>query len=348
MKIAIATVQVPYITGGAEILVGELKKELINRGHSVEIVTIPFKWYPSETLVNCMLMGRMMDVTEVNGEKIDLLIATKFPAYYSRHRNKVFWLMHQHRQAYDFWDTPYSDIQQWENGRDIRDLIINNDNKYIPEAKKIFTIANNTSNRLKKFNNIDSVPLYHPPQNHEKLYCKEYGDFVFYPSRIDQVKRQRLLVEAARFLKTDTKIYLAGGGSKNEIDYLHGLIKKYNLSQRVQLLGFISEEQKIEYYAGCLGVYFGAYDEDYGYITLEAFFSKKPVIVHPDSGGPLEFVDDGFNGHVVNTDPETIANTIDHWANDKQYAQKLGNLAYEKIIEMNISWDYVIDELLKN
>ena len=44
MRIAIATVQVPFTTGGAEILTGMFKDELIKRGHKAEIVSIPFKW----------------------------------------------------------------------------------------------------------------------------------------------------------------------------------------------------------------------------------------------------------------------------------------------------------------
>ena len=141
MKIAIATVQVPFITGGAEILCNMLKDELKKRGHQAEIVTIPFKWYPTKQLVNSMMMGRLMDLSEVNGEKIDKVIVMKFPAYYVKHNNKVMWLMHQHRQAYDLWDTEYSDLTDLPDGEEIRDLIKSCDEKYIPECKKIFTIA---------------------------------------------------------------------------------------------------------------------------------------------------------------------------------------------------------------
>ena len=56
MRIAIATVQVPFVTGGAEIHCDLLKNELIKRGHKVEVVTIPFKWYPTEQLVNSMMI----------------------------------------------------------------------------------------------------------------------------------------------------------------------------------------------------------------------------------------------------------------------------------------------------
>lgn len=347
MKIIIATVQVPLISGGAEIHAELLKAELKRRGHQADIVTIPFKWYPASTLIDCMLMGRMMDLTEVNGEKIDLVIALKFPAFYVKHPNKVIWLLHQHRQAYDLWKTPYGDMDQWPDGDEIRQMIKIHDEKYIAEAKAIYTNAQNTSDRLLKYNGIKGEALYHPPLNYEKMHCKEYGDFIFYPSRIDPMKRQRLLVEAARYVKTDVKIIITGKGAKQEEDYLRNYIKKYKLESKVHLAGFISEEEKLEYYAACLGVYFGAYDEDYGYITLEGFFSKKPVIVHKDSGGPLEFVEDGINGYVIDDNAFILAKKIDELYQNRDKARELGESGYRTLKEKQIDWDYVIDKLLR-
>ena len=346
MRIAIATVQVPFITGGAEILVNMLKDELIKRGHKAEIVTIPFKWYPWEQLVDSMIMGRMIDLSEVNGEKIDKVIAMKFPAYYLKHDNKVMWLMHQHRQAYDLWNTPYGDLHTLPNGEEIKELITASDNECFSSVKKVFTIAQTTSDRLEKYNGIKSTALYHPPLNHEKLHCEEYGDFVFYASRIDSIKRQRLLAEAAKYLKTDVKVVIAGGGSKAEIDYINTFIKENHLEDRVKMAGFISEEEKIDCYAKCLGVYFGAYNEDYGYITLESFFAEKPVIVHKDAGGPLEFVEDGKNGYVIESDAKVIAERIDYLFEHKDEAKRLGQYGKQSLIEKHMDWDYVIEQLL--
>ena len=216
MRIAIATVQVPFYTGGAEIHATLLRDELRKRGQQAEIVTIPFKWYPTTALLDCMVMGRMMDITEVNGEKIDLVIAMKFPAYYCNHPNKVLWLLHQHRQVYDLWGTEFGDIHNLQDGEYIREMIITHDTKYIKEAKAVYTNAQNTGNRLEKFNGIRSEVLYHPPLGSEKMRCEIYGDYFFYPSRICPIKRQRLIVEAARFLETDVKIVLAGSGSKKK------------------------------------------------------------------------------------------------------------------------------------
>ncbi|MBR4159846.1 MAG: glycosyltransferase family 4 protein [Spirochaetia bacterium] len=348
MKIAIATVQVPFITGGAEILALMLRDELRKRGHQAEIVTIPFKWYPVETLIKCMMMGRMMDLTEVNGEKIDCVIAMKFPAYYVKHDNKIIWLMHQHRQAYDLWETKYGDLHNFSKGKEIRQLIEECDKKYLSEARLIYSIAKNTATRLKKYCGIDSVPLYHPPYNYEKLRCQSYGDYIFYASRIDQIKRQRILVEAMKYVKSPVTAIIAGTGAKREIDFIKKYIFDNHLDNKVKLVGYISDEEKIHYYANCLGVYFGAFDEDYGYITLESFFSKKPILVHKDSGGPLEFVRDGKNGFIIENEPKEVAKKIDYWFDNKEEAKKQGESGYCLMQELNINWDYIIKELLSN
>lgn len=347
VKIAIAMVQVPFITGGAEIHAQMLKNELIKRGHHTDIVTIPFKWYPAEKIVDCMMMGRMMDLSEVNGEKIDKVIAMKFPAYYVKHEHKVLWLLHQHRQAYDLWGTKFGDLDKFPNGEKVRQLIIESDKRYISEAEHIFTNAQNTANRLMKYNGIAAEALYHPPLNYEKLRCDSYGDYIFYASRIDQMKRQRVLVEAMKYTKTNIKAVIAGSGSEKEIAYIQKIIETNSLQNKIKLVGFISEEEKINYYANCVGVYFGAYDEDYGYITLESFFSKKPVIVHEDAGGPLEFVEDQVNGYVIPENAQKVAQLIDQWYEDRKLAQKMGENGYLTMIEKNINWDYVIDKLLE-
>ena len=140
---------------------------------------------------------------------------------------------------------------------------------------------------------------------------------------------------------------LLDSGSQKELDYINAYIEKYSLKDKVKLVGFISEEEKINYYANCLAVYFGAYDEDYGYITLEGFFAHKPVIVHPDAGGPLEFVEDEKNGFIVNQDARALAEKIDELYLDRKKAQDLGEEAYTSLSQKHIDWDFVIEKLLK-
>jgi len=260
VRIALATVQVPFIRGGAEILAEQLASQLRLRGHQAEIVSIPFKWYPAETLLQSMVMARMVDLSEVAGERVDLVIGLKFPAYYMPHERKVIWLVHQHRQAYDLWETPFGDIRNWENGAYVRASIMENDTRLLPLSRGIFTISQNVSARLARYNGLVSTPLYHPPVSCERLHCVAYEPFVFYPSRIDGMKRQKLLVEAARHMRSGLRILIAGSDRAGESAALEQMIREQRLEQRVSLLGYISEEEKIGYLARCTAVYFGAYD----------------------------------------------------------------------------------------
>ena len=68
MRIVIATVQVPFVRGGAEVLAEGLREVLQAQGHEAEIVTIPFKWYPPERILDHMLICRLLDLTESSGE----------------------------------------------------------------------------------------------------------------------------------------------------------------------------------------------------------------------------------------------------------------------------------------
>ncbi len=348
MKILIVSTHVPFISGGGEIHENNLRKALIERDHEAEITKIGFKWYPPERIPEHILATRLLDFTETAGEKIDLVIGMKFPAYYVKHPNKVLWILHQHRPAYDLWGTPFQDIPTTPEGIRIREIIINCDNKLLPESKKIFTNSKNVANRLKKFNNIDSTPLYHPPDGVEKFRQGNYEDYIFFPSRLSNLKRQPLAIQAMRYTKTNVKLVLAGRpDSKYDLEKLENLIDEYKLKDKVSLLVNISDEKKIDLYSNCLGCAFIPYEEDYGYITLESFYSKKAVITTKDSGGPLEFVEDKKNGFIVNPDPKEIASCMDTLYENKQNSKKMGERGFKKIKSMDISWDNVVNSLTK-
>lgn len=348
MKVAIATVQVPFIWGGAEILAEALRNNLRSRGHEADVLSIPFKWYPAETLLESMVTGRLIDLTEVNGERIDILIGLKFPAYFAKHKRKVVWLLHQHRQAYDLWGTVFGDIHTWPNGELIRQTVTQNDTRFLSESRARFTISQNVTARLQQYNGLASTPLYHPPQSHEQLHCRGYEPFIFYPSRITGMKRQQLLVEAAAYLKSDMRIVIAGTGPKSEVVVLERLIEERGLKDRVTLTGFLTNDQKIDYYSRATAVFFGGYDEDYGYVVLEGMFSHKPVITLNDSGGALEFISNGVNGYIVAPDAQILAERIDALRLTPGTAKSMGTAGRQKISDMNISWDTVISTLLES
>jgi len=348
MKILIVSTHVPFISGGAEILANNLQKALINRDHEAEITKIGFKWYPPEKIPEHILATRLLDFTETAGDKIDLVIALKFPAYFVKHPNKVLWILHQHRPAYDLWGTQYQDIPDNEFGKSIRNIIINSDNRFLPEAKRIHTLSKNVSNRLKKFNNIKSHPLYHPPDNAENLREGKFEDYIFYPSRFGALKRQDLAIKSMQYTKSDVKLIVAGRpDSEYDVEKLENLIEENKLHDKVTLLTNISDEKKTDHFANCLGSLFIPYDEDYGYVTLEAFYSHKPVVTTNDSGCPLEFIDDKKNGFIASPDPKSIAACLDKLYQDKKEAEQMGENGHKKISSMKLSWDNVVNTLTK-
>lgn len=346
MKIGIATVQVPFISGGAEILASSLKMELLKRSLDADIISIPFKWYPPERILDCMLMARLMDLSEVNGSKIDRVIALKFPAYFAPHANKVGWILHQHRQAYDLYDTQFGDLHQSKQGQRVAEEIKRWDCKFLTEFRNIFTISNTVTDRLKAHCDITAKTLYPPPSNDENFRCDGFGDYILYPGRFSLIKRQHLIVEAMKSIRDGVNLVLIGSHSE---DYGETVIKRIaalGLGDRVKVLGPVTEEEKIKLYAGCLAVYNGVYDEDYGYVTLEAFLSSKPVITHTDSGGPLEFVRHQDNGFIIEPMPELIRECVEWLMSNRNPAREMGSRGRQTIEHKQINWDHVIEKLL--
>src|SRR5438552_1765797 len=137
MRILIATVQVPFIRGGAEILAEGLRDALLAAGHQAEIVAVPFKWYPPERILDHMLACRLLDLTETAGVAVDRVIGLKFPAYLIPHPNKVLWVLHQHRMAYEMWDHPFGDLITSPQGPRVRDAIQEADQRLIPETRGV-------------------------------------------------------------------------------------------------------------------------------------------------------------------------------------------------------------------
>lgn len=348
MKIALATVQIPFVSGGAEFLTQNLKNALISNGHEVEVVSMPFIDSPIHYIENHIIASRLMDITNSWAGRIDLCIGLKFPAYYMPHPNKVIWALHQHRAAYDLFGTEYSNLKDEPQGNQARDIIYNADNTYLKEAKRIYTIADNVTKRMRKYNGIESTPLYHPCPDMEKFYCGEYEDYILMPSRINITKRQRLAIEALCLSQSNIKLYIVGKADNDvEKKKLLSFIKERKLENRIKYFDYVTQEEKLKLYANAKAVLFIPMDEDYGYITLEAMAASKAVITAKDSGGPLEFVVDGRTGYVVDSTPQEIAKSIDEIANSHSGAVEMGRQARIHLDEMEITWDKVVKELTR-
>jgi glycosyltransferase involved in cell wall biosynthesis len=347
MKIVIATAQVPFIRGGAEILAEGLLHALRSQRHAAEIVAIPFKWYPPERILEQVLACRLLDLSESGGAPIDRVIGLKFPAYLIPHPHKVLWLLHQFRTAYDLWDHPFGDLDRYPNGPQVREAIQRIDQNLIPEAKAVFTISRNVSSRLWHYCGIDSVPLYHPPASAELFYGGPVEDYFFYPSRLASLKRQALVLQALAATRRPVRVRFAGLADEAHYgETLEMLARQLNVEHRVEWLGQVTEEEKRALYAHALGVIFPPVDEDYGYVTLEAMLAAKPLITCTDSGAPLEFVQHDVTGLIVKPSPQEMAMAMDRLWDERSWAWAMGEAGKERYDNLNISWVAVAERLV--
>jgi glycosyltransferase involved in cell wall biosynthesis len=348
MNVLILNTQVPFCYGGAEVLAEDLQAQLAIAGHRAEILTLPFKWYPQQTLVNTILATKLMDVSNFNGMNIDKVIALKFPMWLIPHPGMSLWILHQHRAAYDLWDSRLSDLAGMPDGRALRDMIRREDTAAIQECKAVYTISRNVTGRLKQYNNIASEVLYPPPRSLERFRVDSYGDYFFFPSRITPIKRQELVIEALVHVPEPVKVVFAGeADSPLYLEKLKKRTQELGVSNKVEWRGRISEEEKFDLYAHALMVIFTPVDEDYGYVTPEAMLSSKAVLTLEDAGGAAEFVQHDKNGLTVQADPRVMALAISRVWNDRAEAERLGAAARQRIEEIDLSWEKIVESLLR-
>jgi len=343
-RVIVLGAQVPFVRGGAELL-NETLVAQINRleGFQAELVQLPYKWYPEDQLIDDILAWRMLDLTESNGKKIDLVIATKFPTYALKHPNKVLWLVHQHRFFYDLEFSKYDIKHVDENNKILRDKIRNIDTKLIKECKPIYTIAKNVSQRLKKYNDIDSIPLFPPAPLSQSIKTGRNGNYIVYIGRIEVIKRVDLLVNALKYCNKNVKVLILGRGD----DYanIENLIKKSKLQDRCKMLGFVSDEKLLETLANAKALFYAPFDEDYGYATIEAFLAKKTVLTCKDSGEVANIVKDTSSGFICEPDPKDIAKNIDKlYKLTNTQLDELSKKGYE--FASKISWKNILEKLV--
>ena len=340
-RIVVAEAQVPFVRGGAEMHVDALIEQLRTRRFEVEKVAIPFRSQPKSELLAQAAAWRLLDLSSSNGQPIDLLIATRFPTYFARHPRKVAWVIHQHRAAYELCGTPYSDFEHAEADIGLRAKLVELDTRMLGECRRVFANAQNTANRLEKFNGVTATALYHPPALAERLRPGRFSDYLLVVGRLETVKRVDLAIRALAMTSSRLRLVVVGDGSQR--GPLEQLARDAGVGDRVGFAGNVGGAELISLYADALAVIYSPFDEDFGYVTLEAFLSGKPVITATDSGGPLEFVVDGQNGLVSAPQPEAIAAAIDRLA-DRGLAQRLGSAGRRRA--QTITWDGVVEQLL--
>src|SRR5258705_2930071 len=289
MRVVVAEARVPFARDGAELHAQSLVTQLRLRGHDAESVALPFHGRKNELLEEACAW-RMLNLSTSNARPIDVLIATRFPTWFARQPGKFVWLIHQHRAAYNLYGTPYSAFTGSEDDTRLREQITTLDSKMFAECERIVTNARNTADRVQRFNGVAARPLYHPPPIADRLRTGTYGDYILLVSRLEPLKRVDLAIHAMAHVAAPVRLVIVGDGSQRAA--LEREAAQSGAANRITFAGAVWGDAVADVYAGALGILYAPFDEDYGYVTLEAFLAAKPVITAAHSAGSLKYVRD--------------------------------------------------------
>jgi glycosyltransferase involved in cell wall biosynthesis len=335
MDVLVCGAQVPFGRGGAEMAQENLVAELRRAGHRAELVRLPVAW-EKDRLFDAPTAWRLLPLDA------DLVITTNFPSYFARHPNKVVWLFHQHRGAFDAADEPWSDVGLDDASLELQRQLAEWDARAIGEAKRVFTLSRVVSDRLLRSTGVDSTPLHHPPPLAERLTPAPSAGHVVLPSRLEANKRPGVLVEAMAHVRSGARAVLAGEGSLR--GELERRVAELGIQDRVRFAGFVDDDELVRLVRTAAAVVYPPKDEDYGYVTLQAFLAAKPVVTTADSGGVLEFVEDGVSWLVTDGSPVGVAAAIDRLVADPALAARLGEEGRRRA--GSLGWGPVIEALL--
>lgn len=343
MRIALCSSFVPFINGGYRNIVEWLESMLRDAGHEVERVYLPEVDTP-DLLFQQMAAFRYVDLSAA-----DRIICFRPQSHLIQHPHKIVWFIHHLRVFYDLWDSSYRSFPDDVKHCGIRDALRAADTAGLVEARRVFSNSEVVSARLRAYNGVESEPLFPPVFEPERYHFRSMNDEIVYVSRLEDHKRQHLLIEALQHCRSQVRLRLCGVGA--------GGAYPAQLIQRAEELGvagrvtmdqrWVSEEEKVDYLADCLACAYLPLDEDsYGYPTIEAAHASKPTLTTHDSGGPLEFVVHEVNGLIAHPEPQALAQAMDRLFEDRDATRRMGDSAKGRIAELNISWSHVLERLL--
>jgi len=324
------------------VIARELVRALRESGHDADIIVTPQNRFGRQA--SAYIATWLTDVGSSDGRPIDQVISLRYPSYAVRHERHVCWLNHTMREYYDLWHRFSSTLGRTGRLKEgFRKRVIHAADRYLltRNVTRLFVQSRTIQQRLAMWPELRSTVLY-PPAPARPYRCEGYGDYVFMISRLTPLKRADLLIDA---LKTPDgagiRAVIAGDGE--EIERLSKVIARLALTDRVLLTGRVSDEEMLDHYARCRAVVFPPVQEDYGFVTVEAFASRKAVVTCRDSGGPAELVEDGVSGFVCEPTAASLGSALRRLFEDATIAERMGAAAFERGRQLN--WPDTVKKL---
>ncbi|HSL21830.1 MAG TPA: glycosyltransferase family 4 protein [Vicinamibacterales bacterium] len=343
-RIAVVTSNPPFAEGGHLVIARAVIQALREAGHEAALVTTPQNRFGRQAAAYAA--NWLTDVgVDAFGRRIDQVISFRFPSYAVRHERHVCWLNHTMREYYDLWPRLIAGLGSKGRLKErVRRTLIHASDRYLlsHNVTKLLAQSRTIQGRLAALRGVRSTVLYPPPP--QRAYrCDEYGDYLFAVSRLAPLKRFDLLLKAlAEPAAARVRCVIAGEGE--EEGRIRTMVRELGLDSRVRMIGGVDAAQLVEQLARCRAVCFIPYDEDYGFVTVEAFAARKPVVTCTDSGGPTELVADGKTGVVSAPEPRALAAAIARVMDDAATAERMGAAGAE--VAATLTWERTVPQLL--
>lgn len=343
-RIAVVTSSPPFAEGGHLVIARAVVQALREAGHEADLVITPQNRFGRQAAAYAA--NWLTDVgVDGLGRTVDQVISFRYPSYAVRHERHVCWLNHTMREYYDLWPRLVAGLGRKGRLKEgVRRRLIRAADRYLlsRNVTKLFVQSRTIQRRLAGLGGLRSTVLYPPPPP-RPYRCDGYGDYLFAVSRLTPLKRFDLLLGAlAEPAAAGVRCVLAGDGEDGP--RLRAMVRELGLEARVEMIGPVDGAQLVEHLARCRAVAFVPYDEDYGFVTVEAFAARKPVVTCADSGGPTELVRDGVSGAIAAPEPRPLAEAIARVMSDPSQAERMGAAGAE--LASALTWDRTIPQLL--
>ena len=297
--------------GGAEHLYEGLIEAFRREGWIADEVPIIF----DETTFEAILEGYRA-AGRLNLLAYDLVVSTKAPTYSVWHPNHACWLVHTIRVFYDRFAEGLESPPDWLLNQQMR--IHEMDRKLLSRPGVCrFSIGKTVSRRLEHFLGLDARVI-HPPVQQTGFRSAEPKPYLLSVGRLHKWKRVDLVIGAFKQMRSDCELWIVGEGDQyGELLHLAGN------TPGIRFLGRVSNKELLDLYAEATVVPFVPVEEDYGYVTVEAFLSGKPVVTLTDSGEAAEIVKESNGGLVVDPDARSLAKALDKLVDTPGLARQL-------------------------
>ena len=331
-RIAVVTSSPPMVEGGHMVIARSLVQALREAGHDAEVVVTPQNRFGAVGRRSTSPHEAYRRRLE-RRDPIDQAISQRYPSYAVRHPRHVCWLNHTMREHHDLWPRFWAGLSpQGRVKEGVRRRLIHVADRYLltRNVKRLFVLVAHRAEAALNVAGTQVDRIVSHLRRSATYRCDACtGDYIFMVSRLTPLKRADLLVRAlavagrrgvsARSLPATARNAPVSASSRT----------RSASGVRATFTGALTDALMVEHLARCRAVCFPPLDEDYGFVTAEAFASAKGVVTCRDSGGPVELIEDGVTGLVCDPSPDALATALARVMTDRSLAETMGAAALQ-------------------